>query len=787
MAAMSVRDVPPAVRSPGPQTPREQTAYRPMAGPPTRPMRPEGPGRPLRSASGRQPAVRPPSDNGAYGRHPGPPQRSYTFASEPEPPPPVQHIVRSATLPVTSSPPISPTTSGPMYPWQATYQETPLSPATSSYTAALPRPSTAGSFRPAVRQPVMDVGAAGQAQIVTAERLSDSHHYGTHAVIDNYYDSSSAGEPEMPNFDAMPDNNSGMAVDESLPGLEPPRPKTPASSSGGQYAAYKPDFIHQPQHAKSQPNLRAAAVNDTDNGFEFGFANDAPPVPPVTRAYAPSNPPNLYEEPMRMQYPQRQASRGPAGPIAGGYPPRGPTPQQYSNNVPPRPYRVNTPALPTPIELSDPQQKSSSLSHHPAPFRPGLVGAGSATAAATTVSTAAATPVRQLSKPLSAPQSAPVDSPSSSKPVTHEEIRRLQDKAKSNPKDPQVQLLLAKKLAEAATVLFGDESRMDIKARAKAREKYTTDAHKIVKRLAHNGYPEAQFYLADCYGQGTLGLQPDSKEAFHLYHSAAKQGHAKSAYRVAVCYEIGQEEGGGTKRDPFKAVQWYKRSASLGYPPAMYKMGMILLKGLLGQARTPREGVSWLKRAADKADAENPHALHELALMHESSQPNNVVIHDEEYARQLFQQAAELGYKFSQFRLGAAYEHGLMGCPIDQRQSIYWYSRAAAQGEHQSELALSGWYLTGAEGILQQSDTEAYLWARKAATAGLPKAEYAMGYFTEVGIGVSPNLEDAKRWYWRAAGKVFQQTLFPNPFLLEYDADSPQHRDTPRPVNVSKT
>ena len=73
-----------------------------------------------------------------------------------------------------------------------------------------------------------------------------------------------------------------------------------------------------------------------------------------------------------------------------------------------------------------------------------------------------------------------------------------------------------------------------------------------------------------------------------------------------------------------------------------------------------------------------------------------------------------------------------MGCPVDPRQSIAWYSKAAVQEEHQSELALSGWYLTGSEGILQQSDTEAYLWARKAALSGLAKAEYAMGYFTEV-------------------------------------------------------
>ena len=56
--------------------------------------------------------------------------------------------------------------------------------------------------------------------------------------------------------------------------------------------------------------------------------------------------------------------------------------------------------------------------------------------------------------------------------------------------------------------------------------------------------------------------------------------------------------------------------------------------------------------------------------------------------------------------------------------------------------------------MLAQSDTEAYLWARKAANAGLAKAEYAMGYFTEVGIGSKADVEGAKRWYWKASGTL---------------------------------
>lgn len=165
------------------------------------------------------------------------------------------------------------------------------------------------------------------------------------------------------------------------------------------------------------------------------------------------------------------------------------------------------------------------------------------------------------------------------------------------------------------------------------------------------------------------------------------------------------------------------------------------------------------------------------ALLYEAPDSIEGIRQDEAHAKQLFFEAADLGYKFSQFRLGCAFEYGLLGFPIDPRQSIAWYSKAAVQDEHQSELALSGWYLTGSEGVLQQSDTEAYLWARKAAQAGLAKAEYAMGYFIEVGIGGPANIEDAKRWYWRSACKYCDDPHCP------YDTDLRQRRTSRKHEN----
>ena len=308
----------------------------------------------------------------------------------------------------------------------------------------------------------------------------------------------------------------------------------------------------------------------------------------------------------------------------------------------------------------------------------------------------------------------------------------MREQFKTSPNDFALGLRFAKRLVEAAKVLSSEDGRADPKQVTRNRERYINDAHKVVKKMVNAGSAEAMFYMADCYGQGSLGLPVDPKEAFHLYQSAAKLNHPQSAYRVAVCCELGTEDGGGTRRDPMKAIQWYKRAATLGDTPAMYKMGMILLKGLLGQQRDPRQAVSWLKRAAERADKDNPHALHELGLLYEAAKPEDHILRDERYAFDLFHHAAELGYKYSQFRLGSVYEYGALGCRMDQRLSIQWYSKAAQAGEHQSELALSGWYLTGATGpngevLVKQNDQEAFLWARKAASSGLAKAEFAMG------------------------------------------------------------
>lgn len=420
--------------------------------------------------------------------------------------------------------------------------------------------------------------------------------------------------------------------------------------------------------------------------------------------------------------------------VLGMGPPPGPTPQPF---LPPHSYPISH----TPLDTG-PVSGPSVIRHGDPPNQSYPVGLNYSAVPASETDLRSSLPrvgVPSTHRAKAVDLSAP--------PFTKEYIDQYRQRIKADP-DPESHFLYAKYLIDAAKHLR--TTAQDQRSAKRYSEALIGESLKVIRRLATQGeaYHEAQFFLANCHGTGALGLQVDHERAYHLYLQAAKQNHAAASYRVAVCNEI----GAGTRKEPSRAAAFYRKAASLGDTAAMYKLGMILLNGMLEEQKNPREAINWLKRAAEQADAENPHALHELALLHEL--PNSQLVpYDPPSAKSLFTQAAQLGYTPAQYKLGQCYEYGSLTCPVDPRRSIAWYTKAAEKGDSEAELALSGWYLTGSEGVLKQSDSEAYLWAKRAADKGLSKAEYAVGYYAEVGIGIKQDIELAKRWYMRAAAQ----------------------------------
>lgn len=293
-------------------------------------------------------------------------------------------------------------------------------------------------------------------------------------------------------------------------------------------------------------------------------------------------------------------------------------------------------------------------------------------------------------------------------PITKAAIDEYRNRIKADP-DPETQFNFAKYLIEAARKLGQASSKStaehEVKALKRYRDSLLQESLKTMKKLATQGtagkpaYADAQFFYANLLSSGSLGLSVDLEKAYGLYVQASKQNHPAATYRTAFC----NEGGLGTKKDYNRAVLFYRKASALGDPVGMFRLGMILLQGLLQQQRNGKEAVTWLNRAAQQADESNPQPLHELASLYERppdprSDVGPTVPPDDGMAVELYTQAGKLGYAPSQHKLGGIYEFGALGCPVDPRKSIAWYTRAVERGYGPAELALSGWYLTG-EGI----------------------------------------------------------------------------------------
>jgi TPR repeat protein len=192
---------------------------------------------------------------------------------------------------------------------------------------------------------------------------------------------------------------------------------------------------------------------------------------------------------------------------------------------------------------------------------------------------------------------------------------------------------------------------------------------------------------------------------------------------------------------------------------------MAHLMGQLGLASNPEAAIPLLQHAATIAtvDVPQPAYVFGLLLLGEFSQasiPPHLFTplippggtRDNE-ARRHLERAAYLNFSPAQYKLGHAYEFAQPPFPFDALLSVQYYSLASQQGEFDADMALSKWFLCGAEGAFDKDESLAYTFAEKAARKGLPSAEFAMGYYTEVGVGGLKDIEAARKWYTRVSNK----------------------------------
>ncbi|KAJ3017911.1 hypothetical protein HKX48_003280 [Thoreauomyces humboldtii] len=336
------------------------------------------------------------------------------------------------------------------------------------------------------------------------------------------------------------------------------------------------------------------------------------------------------------------------------------------------------------------------------------------------------------------------------------ELKRAADRAAEESDSPQAN---AASFAYAKYIL-DHAARLEIGQHA-----WLSEAVTVLHDLALRRYPVAQTLYADLLLEGPpcadpsqpILVQRDNEGAFRLYRQASERGDADAAYKAAIMVRDRKVPWGSDTRT--ESGRLLALAAAQNHPGALHALATDQLTDPSDVVRTAR-GLKLLRLAADHANRHYPDALHDLALIHQRGVPLLSIPPDAASALNLLLDAADLRHAPSHNTLGTYYASAATALPPTSPDrsrfnalSVHHQSVAANLSHPQAQLALSQMYLQGVPGVLEKDPAEAYLLARKAADAGLARAQCVVGHFVEAAqvVRCSDPKREAAMWFARAA------------------------------------
>jgi TPR repeat protein len=274
--------------------------------------------------------------------------------------------------------------------------------------------------------------------------------------------------------------------------------------------------------------------------------------------------------------------------------------------------------------------------------------------------------------------------------------------------------------------------------------KLLAEAVDVVEAGIQQKHPQALFLMGVLHEFGNFEYEKDVKIAIQYYEEAAKNGFARAEYRIG--YHLEQSGNLAT------ALHHYHRGEQAGDSGAIYRLAMFALLGQSGHEHNPEDGIDRLLLSASKADKNAPQSLYTLGMLHAHELPEvevseSLLPKDANLAVLYLKKAAYYGFPKAQLKMGSLYEHCELNCDFNPSLSIHYYALAARRGEADAEMGVCKWFLCGYEGEFNRNDELAYEFARRAAQSDNPVAEFALGYFYEIGLWVLKDVEMAKSWY----------------------------------------
>lgn len=294
--------------------------------------------------------------------------------------------------------------------------------------------------------------------------------------------------------------------------------------------------------------------------------------------------------------------------------------------------------------------------------------------------------------------------------------------------------------------------------------RYIDEAMAVVNRRAAATPPDvdALFTRGELRASGNFPSyhRKDPKNAFNDFEYSGRMGYPPAWFRIGRDYE--------TLNDIARGKDAYERGRGFQDVGCIYRLGMAHLLGQLNIKQDYAIAMTLLREAADLANDDTPQPAYIYGMLfagefaHLNIPPSllapppdpanpHLPPTSERAALRYIERAAYLNFAPAQYKLGWAYEYAQLDAAFDPLLSVQYYSLASKGGEVEADMAVSKWFLCGAEGCFDKNEDLAYTFAEKAARKGLPTAEFALAYYNEVGVGCAKNLAVAKKWYKKAS------------------------------------
>ena len=215
-------------------------------------------------------------------------------------------------------------------------------------------------------------------------------------------------------------------------------------------------------------------------------------------------------------------------------------------------------------------------------------------------------------------------------------------------------------------------------------------------KAARQGYAKAYFNLGAAYYNGD-GVNVNDQDSCVWFMLAADAGDQRGEEAVArtrqsltppemthceVLTATAYLTGDMVKQDYAKAMQWYQHAANAGDGLACERVAYFYDRGLGGVAQDKQQSFDWLKRSADLGYVP---AIYELGMMYETG---GVVHQDMSEAVKLYGQAAANGQPEAFVALGNLYAEG-RGVKQDRQKALMYYilggTYGSPEGKHRAD------------------------------------------------------------------------------------------------------